>query len=85
MRARRIVREALKIHQINDGDLLVFDKSKAPLPMVDIQRIASYLNGSGRGNCILVTVDNMDGVYVFDEDKMREMGWIHESSINTAP
>lgn len=84
MRARRIVREALKVHQINDGDLLVFDESKAPLPWEDIQRIGGYLNNSGRGNCILITVRNMEGVHVFDENEMRKMGWIHESSVSTA-
>lgn len=74
MKARQIAREALRVHKIEDGDFLVFDTGVG-MKIQDLQLIGSYLNKTGRGNCILTMVDRIDGVHVFDESEMNKLGW----------
>lgn len=74
MKTRQIVREALRVHKVEDGDFLVFD-SNIGMKIQDLRNMGEYLNRSGRGNCILVLAEKVDGVHVFDEAEMNRLGW----------
>lgn len=76
MKARRVVREATRVLDLKDGDVLVFDKSKAPLRYADIEAISKHLGMTGRERCLVVIVQDMDGVHLLDEEQMRERGWV---------
>lgn len=86
MRSRRVVREAMRVLNINDGDMILFDREKTGFKMDDIHRIGQYLTKQGKGDCILVLVNRTEGVEVLDERQMRDLGWQRiESEANESP
>lgn len=77
MKARRVVREAVRKLRIQDGDIVILDNTNAPFTQGDLKEIARVLGNSGRPNCLVIMARPED-IRKLDEAEMNRLGWVRK-------
>lgn len=73
--AKRFVRNLVKVHGVQNGDIILIKKGAAPATKIGLETIAEHFSKSGREDCLLIIVDDLGDLSVINEAQMRELGW----------
>lgn len=73
MKPRSETRAAIRKLDIANGDVMLVKRGSLSDAAFDY--LAKHLGRTGRGQCVLIRVDNFDDVKTLNEDSMKQMGW----------
>lgn len=81
MKRKHRIRNDTRALQVNDGDVILVKRGGYLATERNLKDLATSFGRTGRGQCILILVDEFDDLSVLNEEAMEKHGWIRGRKI----